>query len=303
MYLKDIHFVQTCGSHPEQYDIRYQGMTLGYLHYRFGVFEINLSIFGEERVLYAKRLGGEYEGKLPAKKKAAVLHDAKKRVAAFYGQHQAKLVKEAGDFDENEPSLIEEAYRPKKSPLQGKRYLFLGSALFAGVLSNGIALPEVLDALYGTSSKKILVEGGDYFAKKNGSYLSSFRAFPAAGEYAGLILEIGGGDELASLPFGGEDSQDPSTLGGTILTLQKEMRERFKGELYLLISPYPENEDYLQEVLFVRQLAQKKGIPLIDFFEPDRPRIHPRDFLDEFHPSIQGWISFWLPEVASLLAK
>lgn len=51
---KDLHFIQTCSAFPEQYDVLYNGKTVGYIRLRWGNMYVECPDVGGELVYEAQ---------------------------------------------------------------------------------------------------------------------------------------------------------------------------------------------------------------------------------------------------------
>jgi hypothetical protein len=105
MEAKDLRLIMTCGECPEQYDVVYHSKILGYLHYRWDLFEVNI-YSGKNRSIYVKQLGGEFDGKLSDEKRDTILKEARDIIAGFYSAHPEEMDEKnwekcQGDMDED----------------------------------------------------------------------------------------------------------------------------------------------------------------------------------------------------------
>lgn len=297
MKAKDLALSKTCGSHPEQYDVIYHGVTIGYLHYRWGVFEVVLHLFFVDTLIVNEVLGGEYDGKLPEDRRESILQGALEKIAAYYPYYQNRLSLEAADLLGNgAPYGLYHARKIRNSPAQKQRYLFIGSSLLKGHFTGGLSLADYWDKANGCHSEKLIIEGGDVFDTQEEDVLEKVTAYPVGAPLAGIFIEAS--------PFG--VFSDPvlasqKELEKTLKKLLGILEERYHCPLYVYTLPYPLSEEYLMTVLALRYFQKTWGLPLIDFFAPaklgDGPSRKARlYFPDGAHPTKAALLEFFLPK-------
>ena len=301
MKASDLTRQKTCGSHPEQYDVFYHGVRIGYLHYRWGVFEIGLYLLDCTTVISSNILGGEYEGQLPSEKRAAILKDAREQIVNYYPSYHAGLLENSSMVEGNEaPYGLRHVRRLAHSPWVNQRFLFVGSSLLKGDFSGGLSLPDYVDKAFGSHSEKLIIEGGDVFDSHEDDVLEKATAYPLAGPIAGVFVEVS--------PFGVFSERvlrRQESFEKTLQAVSKIFAERYHCPLYFYILPYPLTEDYLLSVLSLRSFKKKWKLKLIDFFhsaklgdEPSRrKRLY---FPDGAHPTKAALKEFFLPKFLKL---
>jgi hypothetical protein len=301
MKSQDLTFHCTSSRSPEQYDIVFAEQTIGYLHYRWGIFEITLFLSGEEVTIFSAKMGGEYDGAFRAKERHAVFRDAKTKIIDYIAANKVQIIARSFEAEGNGKS-----YLPKRrpSPLKGKRILFLGSSIFSGEESRGISLPDYLDKTTGSSSKTLLLQGGDLFAERNDSYLRAIQHCSSHETYDALIVAFTGWDYLASLPFLPGKGKRKS-LKEVLEILVEKAAELYACPVYFLSWPFPENEAYLQQVLFLRAWAKDASVSLIDGFLGESQALTKEKrslyFAPYFHATLAGYRDFYLPKIEQAL--
>jgi hypothetical protein len=304
MKASDLFLSKTCGSHPEQYDVLYHGVTLGYLHYRWGVFEIVLHLFFFDTLISNEILGKEYDGELPEDRRESILRGACEKIAAYYPYYQKRLALEAADLAGNgSPYGLYHARKIKNSPLQNQHYLFVGSSLLKGYFTGGLSLADYWDKVNGCHSDKLIIEGGDVFDTQQDNVLEKAAHSSFEGPLAGIFIEVS--------PFG--------VFSDAVLSRQEKLEkalkelltiyeDRYHCPIYVYTLPYPLSEEYLRTVLSLRYFHQTWELRLLDFFAPatfgDAPSRKARlYFPDGAHPTKAALLEFFLPKFLHELTK
>jgi hypothetical protein len=301
MKASDLTLAMTCGSHPEQYDVLFHGETLGYLHYRWGVFEIVLYLFSFDTPIASEVLGSEYEGELPEEKREAILQGALEKIAAYYPYYQKRLALQAEEqWGNGAPYGLYHAKKIKNSPRQNQHYLFISSSLLKGQFTGGVSLPDYWDKVNGCHSEKLIVEGGDVFDEKEENVFDKVEAYSNKGPLAGIFIEVS--------PFGVFSPQvlaSQKSLEESLKKLLAILEARYRCPIYVYTLPYPLSEDYLFTVLSLRSFKKSWGLRLIDFFNPgqfsDAPGRKARlYFPDGAHPSKAALKELFLPKFLAI---
>jgi hypothetical protein len=94
MEAKELKLIRTCSECPEQYDVIYKDHRIGFLHYRWGLFEASIYRRNDYKPVYTEIIGGEFDGILPPDRRAAVLKKGLEEVAKYFSIHPNAIILE-----------------------------------------------------------------------------------------------------------------------------------------------------------------------------------------------------------------
>lgn len=94
METNELKLLCSCTQCPEQYDVVYKNHTIGFLHYRWGLFEASIYRQEDYKPIYTEIIGGEFDGILPPEKRSDILKKGLEKVAHYFSIHTQAIILE-----------------------------------------------------------------------------------------------------------------------------------------------------------------------------------------------------------------
>ena len=198
-----------------------------------------------------------------------------------------------------------------KSPLRGKRILFLGSSVTYGVEPGGISFVEYLAKRTGCVATKEAVSGTTLCDVDDQSYVARlFRLDPDLTFDAALVQlstnDVGRGHPLG-MPVGpGAGRYDASTVAGAIETIVDTIRRTYRCPVFFYAGTRFPEPRYGAMVEMLQRIAERWKIGVVDLWnDPVMNAVDPTDvarfMADGVHPTLAGYLEWWGPRIDTIL--
>ena len=210
------------------------------------------------------------------------------------------------------------------SPLQGKRFYFLGSSVTIGFASGNEAVADYIakrnhclclkDAISGTTLRQ-KEKGDDSYVSR----LQSGRILRFGEKVDAFICQLSTNDAWEVERYGkilpqGEGKMedfDPSTTLGAIEYIIAFVRQKFACPIFFYTGSFYQEmngKNYALLVQYLLQIATEWSIHVIDLFsDPAFNAINPKCYQyfmhDPIHPFKSGYRAWWTPEFEKALSR
>ena len=199
------------------------------------------------------------------------------------------------------------------SPLAGKKIVFLGSSVTAGMGSLGTSFVDYLEKMDGIVAVKEAKSGTTLVDEDDSSYVSRLEDVNEDAVDA-LVVQLSTNDATRDKPLGEiSDSRqredfDTSMIIGAMEAIIARADERWGCPVIFYTGTWFDNELYGEMVEALYKLQEKWGIEIIDLWNNEEmrqvePELYERYMRDEIHPTRQGYLEWWTPVIRQRLCE
>ena len=201
----------------------------------------------------------------------------------------------------------------KKSPLKGKKIIFLGSSVTFGSRSKEESFVDYLVKVDGVEAIKEAVSGTTLCDNGETSYVSRLKTIDKDFRADAFVCQLSTNDASLNLPLGTVsgstdiDSFDTKTVAGAIEYIITYAREKWNCPVIFYTGTKYDSEAYAKMVELLGQIAEKQNIGVIDLWNNEKlNKALSEDFdfymHDGIHPYRSGYNLLWLPEFEKYLS-
>ncbi|MFA5006920.1 MAG: SGNH/GDSL hydrolase family protein [Candidatus Izemoplasmatales bacterium] len=200
-----------------------------------------------------------------------------------------------------------------KSPLRGKRILFLGSSVTYGVEPGGISFVEFLAARTGCFARKEAVSGTTLCDVDDQSYVARLRRLDPDLTFDAALVQLSTNDVGRGHPLGtpigpGAVGYDPSTVAGAIETIVDRIFRVYRCPVFFYVGTRFPEPRYGAMVELLWNIAKRWGIGVVDLWnDPVMNAVDPADrdrfMADGVHPTLTGYVEWWGPRIEAALIR
>lgn len=201
------------------------------------------------------------------------------------------------------------------SPLRGKRILFLGSSVTAGMTGRGASFADYLARQDGCLAEKAAVSASTLADRGPHSYLKRLRRRAKAGRPVDcLVCQLSTNDATfrsrlgeVSDSFRPEDL-DTDTAAGGIEAVIALARDTWHCPVVFLTGTRYDSPRYHRLVNLLLDAAEKWDVPVIDLWHDSAMNaVSPADYrlymADGVHPTRAGYLLWWTPAIRRQLCR
>lgn len=225
--------------------------------------------------------------------------------------HSAAGIGKTGNDAEYNPENVRAL---EHSPLNGKKFIFLGSSVTLGMASEGISFVEYLEKRNGiVVTAKDAVSGTTLVKTGKDSYIERMEKNLAAAAGPDLFMcQLSTNDAGLNLPLGCISASmrkkdfDIMTVCGALEYIIVRAKEMWNCPVVFYTNPRYLNEAYKAMVDALLGLREKWGIGVIDLWNDDTfnaiDDAHRRLYMaDAIHPLKAGYLQWWTPRMEEYL--
>ncbi len=190
------------------------------------------------------------------------------------------------------------------SPLDGMNICYLGSSVTYGASSLQTAFPEYIGKRNNTTFVKEAVSGTTLVTTGagGGSYVSRMKKLDKNAKFDLFICQLSTNDASQNKPLGTVESTDTETVCGAINHIIDYAKETWNCPVIFYTNAYYESESYSAMVEAVKQIAEVKGIGVIDMytdtaFNDITSEQRSLYMADNIHPTKAGYLEWWTPKM------
>lgn len=216
---------------------------------------------------------------------------------------------EAGNASKYDLKNVEVA---KTSPLKDKKIVFLGSSVTKGAASLGTSFVDYLEKIDQMKPIKEAKSGTTLVDEGSDSYVQRLQNNVKETSIDALVVQLSTNDATREKPLGKISSSkqkkdfDTTTIIGAMEYIIAYAQETWKCPVIFYTGTYFENETYTKMVDSLYELQGKWGIEIIDLWNDKEMRtidkdVYDRYMKDEIHPTKQGYLEWWTPNIQTRL--
>lgn len=200
----------------------------------------------------------------------------------------------------------------ENSPLKGKNVCVLGSSVFYGAESGGVAIGEYLSARLGFNMMKETVSGTTLSDIGDTSYISRMKKLDTSVPFDLFICQLSTNDATRSLSLGQIGDGDTKKVAGAIEEIIRYVKATWHCPVVFIVgSRYDsfrhERYEAMRELLYMIQ-EMYEGVGVVDLWkeikfndiEKEQRDIY---MADGIHPTKAGYRDWWGPEIERQLLQ
>ncbi|MCM1411833.1 MAG: SGNH/GDSL hydrolase family protein [Lachnospiraceae bacterium] len=205
-----------------------------------------------------------------------------------------------------------EQYHPENltaledSPLQGRRFLFLGSSVTNGSAALEVSVADYIRILDGCEVVKEAQNGTTLADNGGSSYLSRLKKVDTNQHFDAVIVQLSTNDAKQKVALGEvSDSREPdafdtSTVVGSMEAIIAYAAETWDCPVIFYTGTKFESAEYQAMAETMPLLQEKWGIGVIDLWNnAEMNAVSEEDYAfymsDEIHPTQAGYLLWWTP--------
>ena len=199
---------------------------------------------------------------------------------------------------------VENVQPLESSPIEGTNICYLGSSVTYGASSLQTAFPEYIAKRNGTTFVKEAVSGTTLVTtgKGGGSYVTRMKKIDKSAKFDLFVCQLSTNDASQNKPLGTTDSMDTTTVCGAINTIIDYVKVTWRCPVIFYTNAYYESETYSAIVAAVKEIAEVKGIGVIDLytdtlFNDITSEQRSLYMADKIHPTKAGYLEWWTPKM------
>lgn len=190
------------------------------------------------------------------------------------------------------------------SPLKGKYICYLGSSVTYGASSLQESFVEFIAKRNGTTYVKEAVSGTTLVTTGSGgeAYVSRMKKIDKNTKFDLFICQLSTNDASQNKPLGNIDNTDTTTVCGAINAIIDYAKTTWNCPVIFYTNSYYESESYSAMVSAVKEIAEIKGIGVIDLytdaaFNDITDEQRSLYMADKIHPTKAGYLEWWTPKM------
>ncbi len=200
---------------------------------------------------------------------------------------------------------IENVTVDEKSPLKGKRMLFLGSSVTFGYAALECSMADYIGAVDGCEIVKEAVNGTTLVDKDEQSYVRRLKSLDINQHFDAVVVQLSTNDATQAFPLGelndNKISFDTMTVTGAIEEIISYVKNTWACPVFFYTGSRYDSENYAKMVERLLEIAVKWDIRVIDLWSDEALNsISPEEYalymLDPIHPTQAGYLCWWLPK-------
>lgn len=196
----------------------------------------------------------------------------------------------------------------KSSPLDGMKICYLGSSVTYGASSLQQSFVEFIARRNNTTFVKEAVSGTTLVTTGagGGSYVSRLKKLDKNASFDLFVCQLSTNDATQNKPLGEIESTDDKTICGAINTIIDYVKDTWGCPVVFYTNAYYESESYSAMVEAVKQIAEVKGIYVVDLYSDTEFNDITNEqrslyMADKIHPTMAGYLLWWTPKMEETL--
>lgn len=196
----------------------------------------------------------------------------------------------------------------ENSPLDGMNICYLGSSVTYGASSLQESFVEFISKRNNTTFVKEAVSGTTLVTTGagGGSYVSRMKKLDKNAKFDLFVCQLSTNDALQNKPLGDINSTDDKTICGAINAIIDYVKATWNCPIVFYTNAYYESELYAEMVDAVKQIAEIKGIYVIDLYTDAAFNDITKEqrslyMADKIHPTKAGYLEWWTPKFEQVL--
>ncbi len=210
-----------------------------------------------------------------------------------------------GKMEGNSDKYSVENVQPlENSRLDGMNICYLGSSVTYGASSLQESFVEFIAKRNNTTFVKEAVSGTTLVTTGAGgnSYITRMKKLDKNAKFDLFICQLSTNDASQNKPLGEITSTDDTTICGAINTIIDYVRETWNCPIMFYTNAYYESDTYSAMVKALKQIAEDKGIGVIDLYDDaafNAITVEQRSLYmaDKIHPTKAGYLEWWTPKM------
>ena len=219
------------------------------------------------------------------------------------------MAKMPGNAEKYHPEHVQAL---EKSPLKGKKLLFLGSSVTYGSAAMGVSMADYIAALDECEVVKEAVSGTTLSGNGGSTYVARLKKVAKSTQFDAVICQLSTNDASQKRELGAvSDSRrmagfDIKTVIGAIEYIIAYTRETWNCPLIIYTGTQYDSAAYQAMVDSLPALQEKWGIGVIDLWNDDEMNeVSDEDYAlymnDCVHPTQAGYLQWWVPKFETYL--
>ncbi len=199
-----------------------------------------------------------------------------------------------------------------KSPLSGKRILFLGSSVTYGACSLGTSMADYIGVRNSCTVVKEAVSGTTLATAKKNSYVERLKRIDTNQIFDAVVVQLSTNDATQKIAVG--EPQEPSdmanydtdTVCGAIMWIIRYCRKTWNCPVIFYTGTFFDNARYQQMVDDLLAIQKSWNIGVIDLWNNQEMRaVSDKDYTlymhDPIHPTQAVYLLWWTPKFEEYL--
>ena len=205
---------------------------------------------------------------------------------------------------------VENVQPLENSPLDGMNICYLGSSVTYGASSLQESFVEFIAKRNNTTFVKEAVSGTTLVTTGTGgnSYITRMKKLDKNTDFDMFVCQLSTNDASQNKPLGEIESTDDKTICGAINTIIDYVKNTWNCPVVFYTNAYYEDENYAKMVEAVKQIAEIKGIYVIDLYtdntfndiSDEQRKLY---MADKIHPTKAGYLEWWRPKMERTLYR
>lgn len=215
-----------------------------------------------------------------------------------------KMAKLPGNAEEYH---LEYVQPHESSPLEGKRFLFLGSSVTNGSASLSVSMADYIGVLNGCEIIKEAVNGTTLAGKGNNTYVARLKTVDTSDRFDAVVCQLSTNDATQKKELGTiSDSVrledfDTETVIGALEYIIAYTKDTWGCPVIIYTGVKYDSAEYQAMVDALPALQEKWGISVIDLWnDADMNQVSEEDYAlymhDKIHPTQVGYLLWWVPK-------
>ena len=198
-----------------------------------------------------------------------------------------------------------------RTPLTGKRMLFLGSSVTYGSAADGVSFVDFIAARNGCHVIKEAVSGTTLVDDGADSYIARLKRIDPSTPVDLFVCQLSTNDATQERPLGAicaDGDCDTGTVAGAVEWIISHVRGTWNCPIAFYTSPRYDSASYAAMVELLGGIAGKWRIAVIDLwndagFNAITGEQRARYMADPIHPTRDGYLEWWTPRFEEALRE